>query len=460
MGERTRNLPASTLPGEPLAEERILPQEPHRPPESNWLTDTIVSAAGTDIGFRNDGTKIRLDRVEPYLRLHFVSVYVRDQERSLRFFVDQLGFKVVADAKFASGNRWVEVAPADGTAVLALVRPLQGFNEESLIGHSGLVTFITEDVDAIYREWSARGVLFPVPPQTPAWGGKFCRFVDPDGNAFALAGFDEVTVEIERRRKAEAERLDLERRAAQELAIAKQVQARLFPQMLPPVPSLDYAGLCLQARAVGGDYYDFLDLGSGRLALLLADIAGKGMAGALLMANLQASLRSQCVSAGDYPEQFMSSVNRQLFDNTEASAYATLFFSDFDPHTGRLVYANCGHLPALILRADGAVERLEATCTVVGLFREWSCTLETTSLAEGDLLALYTDGVTESFDGLGEEFGEQRLIDALARHRGLSAQHLAAAIVEEVLAFSCREQHDDITLILAKRATAPASPAP
>ena len=112
-------------------EEDITLPEPRRLPERTWLNDTIVSATGTDIGFRNDGTRIRLDRVEPYLRLHFVSVYVRDQERSLRFFVDQLGFKVVADARFASGNRWVEVAPADGTAVLALVRPLEGFNEDS-----------------------------------------------------------------------------------------------------------------------------------------------------------------------------------------------------------------------------------------------------------------------------------------------------------------------------------------
>jgi serine phosphatase RsbU (regulator of sigma subunit)/catechol 2,3-dioxygenase-like lactoylglutathione lyase family enzyme len=428
-----------------------LPDGSQHRPEIGWLNDKIVSFTGTDPGFRNDGTSIRMDRVEPYLRLHFVSVYVRDQERSMRFFVDQLGFKLVVDARFASGNRWIEVAPPDGTAVLALVRPLAGFNEDDLVGHSGLVTFITEDVDAKYREWSARGVKFTVPPQTPAWGGKFCRFEDVDGNMFALAGFDEMTVEIERRRTAQAERLESERRAVQELAIAKQVQARLFPQRLPAVPSLDYAGVCLPARAVGGDYFDFLDLGLERLALVLGDIAGKGMAGALLMANLQASLRSQCVSAIDQPEQFMSSVNKQLFDNTESSAYATLFFSVFSPHSGRLRYANCGHLPALVLRADGSVERLDATCTVVGLFSDWECALAETALNQGDVLALYTDGVTESFNPSDEEFGEDRLVEAIRRNSGRTAKELVAAIVEEVLGFSGREQFDDITLIVAKR---------
>lgn len=421
-------------------------------PTQTWLNDKLISASGTDVGFRHDGTSLRLDGVEPYLRLHFVSVYVRDQERSMRFFVDKLGFKVVADAQFASGNRWIEVAPPDGTGVLALVRPMPGFQEENLVGHSGMVSFITEDVEAKYKEWSARGVKFTVPPQTPAWGGTFCRFEDVDGNAFALAGFDEVTIEIERRRKAQAERLEAERRAAQELAIAKQVQARLFPQRLPAAEGLDYAGVCLQAHSVGGDYYDFLDLGSGRIALVLADIAGKGMAGALLMANLQANLRSQCVSAVDHMEHFVRSVNRQLFENTAENAYATLFFSVFHAETGRLRYANCGHLPALVLRADGTLERLDATCSVVGLFSDWECAVTETTLGEGDVIALYSDGVTESFDATGEEFGEIRLVEALRSNCRRTAQELAAAIVEDVLAFGGAHQHDDITLIVAKRA--------
>src|SRR4029077_8841801 len=108
------------------------------------------------------------------------------------------------------------------------------------------------------------------------WGGVFTHFRDPDGNSFALVGFDEVTRDIELQRRAKAEKLEGERRAAQELEIAKQVQARLFPQTLPPIGTLEYAGACIQARQVGGDYFDFLDLGEGRFGLVTGDVAGKG----------------------------------------------------------------------------------------------------------------------------------------------------------------------------------------
>ena len=418
---------------------------------ASWLTDKIVSfseEASGDIWHDRRGL-VRQDRQVPYLRLHFVTVLVSDQERSKQFFLEKLGFNLVADATFASGNRWVEVGPPDGTAVLALVPASRGLANSG--SSSNMVTFLTEDVEATYREWSARGVNFPIPPQTPAWGGTFCRFEDLDGNTFALAGFDEVTLAIENRRREQAEKLEAERRTAQEIAFAKQVQSRLFPQRLPAAEGLDYAGICIQARAVGGDYYDFLDLGSGRLALIVGDIAGKGMAAALLMANLQANMRSQCALAVDRPEQTLSSVNRLLFDNTEPSAYATLFYAEYCQISGRLRVANCGHLPGLLLRVDGSIARLCPTATVVGLFEDWHCSIAEFDLREGDVLALYTDGVVEAFDGSGEEFGEARLADALRRHRSLPARDLAASIVNEVQAYAVGEQFDDITLILAKK---------
>ena len=418
--------------------------------EGKWTSDAIVSV-DQHTAFRFDGAGMRLDGAQPYLRLHFVTIYVSDQERSLCFFVDQLGFSVVSDVRFASGNRWVEVGPPDGTAILALALPIPGLNEERFVGNSGLVTFLAEDVEAKYREWSARGVHFPIPPQTPSWGGTFCRFVDPDGNTFALAGFDHTTRELDERRRAYAEKLEIERRTAQELAIAKQVQMRLFPQRQPAIAGLEYAGLCVQARSVGGDYYDFLDLGEGRVAFVLADIAGKGMAAALLMANLQANMRGQIVSAIDKPEDFLGSVNRLLFDNTALSSYATLFFAVYDSATSRLQYANCGHLPGLLLRADGTTEKLESTGTVIGIFEEWSCSMRETHLDAADFLALYTDGVTESPNAASEEFGEQRLLESLHLHKSKEACALAQAVVRDVEQFSGSEQFDDITLIIAKR---------
>lgn len=287
--------------------------------------------------------------------------------------------------------------------------------------------------------------------EQPLWGAVFTRFEDVDRNSFALVSLDEVSRALEAQRRAAAEKLEAERRTAQELAIAKQVQARLFPQTLPPLATLEYAGVCIQARQVGGDYYDFLGLGSERLGFVIGDIAGKGIAAALLMANLQANLRSQCAIALDQPQRFLCSVNKLFYENTAENAYATLFFAEYDDRSGRLRYANCGHLCALLLRRDNKLERLDSTATVLGLFPEWDCSIGERQLFTGDTLALYTDGVTESFNEADEEFGERRLIGALRRHRELPPPDLLAAIVEEVRKFSPKEQHDDITLIVAKR---------
>jgi serine phosphatase RsbU (regulator of sigma subunit) len=396
-----------------------------------------------------------------FLGLHAVTVFVRDQDRSLRFYVDQLGFHVAFDARLQSGERWVAVAPPDGTAVLTLVAPEPDSREYKLIGRPTGVVLVTEDVIAKYYEWRRRGVLFGFTPrlrrvkresedESTVWGGVFTRFKDVDGNSFALVGFDFITREIEAERRRIAEKLELERRATQELEIAKQVQARLFPQMLPPIETLDYAGSCIQARQVGGDYHDMLDLGRGRFALVIGDISGKGIAAALLMANLQANLRSQCAIALDDLERLLCSVNRLFYENTSESSYATLFFAEYDDQARRLRYVNCGHLPGLVLHQDGAVERLGSTATLVGIFEEWDCSIAECQLAAGDSLALYTDGITESFNDAGEEFGEQRLIEALRRYRDLAPRAVIASIVEEVQRFSPHEQWDDITLIVAK----------
>jgi serine phosphatase RsbU (regulator of sigma subunit)/catechol 2,3-dioxygenase-like lactoylglutathione lyase family enzyme len=411
-------------------------------------------------------TGVRLDR-HPYLGVHAINIYVKDQERSREFYAEKLGFEVAFDARLQSGDRWLAVAPPDGTAVLALVAPKATSKEHQLIGRSTGIMFVAEDVVATYEEWRRRGVRFlwtprlrrveyrrPAgaqndPKQQPVWGGVFTRFRDIDGNTFGLAGFDVVTREIEAQRRRAADRLEAERRAARELEIAKQVQARLFPQRLPQLNSLEYSGICIQARQVGGDYHDYLDLGRGRFGLVIADIAGKGMAAALLMANLQANLRSQSATASEQPEAFLRCVNKLFYENTDESAYATLFFGEYDDETQGLRYANCGHLPGLVLRSGGEVERLESTCTVVGLFRDWSCELGHVRLRSDDLLALYTDGVTESFNDAEQEFGEERLIESLRRHGGQSPDSMVASVVEELREFS-REQYDDITLIVAR----------
>lgn len=406
-----------------------------------------------------------------YLSLNAVNIFVRDHDRSLQFYVDQLGFNVAFDARMPSGERWVAVAPPDGSTVLALSVPRRGSRECKLIGRSTGVVFVTEDVLAKFHDWRRRGVRFlntprlrrvqyasrepgPAPAaagvDAPAWGGVFTRFKDIDGNSFALVGFDEVTRQVEAQRRAVAERIEAERRVAQELEIARQVQARLFPQMRPSLETLDYAGMCIQARQVGGDYYDFLDLGRERFGLVIGDIAGKGMAAALLMANLQANLRSQCAIAWEQPHRFLEGVNRLFYENTAESAYATLFFAGYDAGSRSLRYVNCGHLPALVLRRDQTLERLDSTSTVLGLFRQWDCAVGECRFGPGDLLALYTDGITEAADAGGEEFGEQGLIRALRQRCDQPAGALVGSIVDQVRRFNAGEQSDDITLIVAR----------
>jgi serine phosphatase RsbU (regulator of sigma subunit) len=243
------------------------------------------------------------------------------------------------------------------------------------------------------------------------------------------------------------ERMDAERRSAQEMDIARQVQRKLLPQRLPPLDTLEYAAGCVQARAVGGDYYDVLDLGPGRVGLVLADISGKGMSGALLMASLQANVRSRSALALDDLSGLLQAVNEVLFESTEPQHYATLFFATYDDRDRTLRWVNCGHNPPIVLRDGGGADRLRASATVLGAFSEWRCQVSETSLAPGDVLLLYTDGVTEAGDG--EEFGESRLLDALTRHRDRPAASLLDAVLSDVRAFSRGEQSDDLTLLVA-----------
>jgi serine phosphatase RsbU (regulator of sigma subunit) len=421
-----------------------------------------------------DGGAPRPDRSDPYLRLQSVTVFVRDLERSLKFFVEQLGFPLVFEGRSRPDHQWAVVAPPDGYATLTIAVPERDSAEYKLIGRHTHIAFITEDVMAKFREWRARGVQFHGTPRlkrlqhglrvrphdphlpeasdegAPIWGGVFSRFKDPDGNIFSLVSFDEVTHAVEAQRRALHERQEHERRIAQEMEIAKQVQARLFPQNLPKLSTLDYAGICHQARQVGGDYYDFLNLGNNRLGLVIGDISGKGIAAALLMANLQANLRSQVAVASGHPQGLLRAVNQLFCENTPNGSFATLFFAEYDDATRRLRYANCGHLAGLILRGDSSVECLHATATILGAFADWDCEIGECQLQPGDTFALYTDGVTESFNHALEEFGEERLVEALRRHRSLTPCNLLTAVVDEIRKFSPHEQHDDITLIAAR----------
>ena len=248
-----------------------------------------------------------------------------------------------------------------------------------------------------------------------------------------------------------AERMEAERRSEQEMQIARQVQSRLLPQEAPQLATLECAGKCIQTRAVGGDYYDFLDFGSGKLGLVLADISGKGISGALLMANLQASLRGQYALATEDLPRLLRSVNSLFYKNTETNNYATMFFSLYDEASRTLRYVNCGHNPPMLLRSSGCVERLNATATVLGLFEDWDSPVGERQLAAGDVLLIYTDGISEAAPSEdAEEFGEDRLIEEMRADYDKSASQMLEGIISEVQRFSQGEQADDMTLIVAR----------
>ncbi|HVP00841.1 MAG TPA: SpoIIE family protein phosphatase [Bryobacteraceae bacterium] len=250
-----------------------------------------------------------------------------------------------------------------------------------------------------------------------------------------------ATIERQANRSKEREQ------ARSDLEIAKHVQQHLLPHHLQRLETASFAGRCLPAREIGGDYYDFLDLGPGRLGLLLADVSGKGVAAALLTANLQASFRSQLELGMKHPRALLTSVNKLFHESTPAEYFATMFFAEYRDQKRELRYFNCGHPAALLMRASGAIEHLEATALPVGIFGTWRCEERTTTFSPGDLLVAFSDGVLEAGVERGEEFGEERLIDALQRSRKRDLESLLDEVVAEVLRFSPDVQSDDVTLV-------------
>jgi serine phosphatase RsbU (regulator of sigma subunit) len=262
----------------------------------------------------------------------------------------------------------------------------------------------------------------------------------------ALSTYDRMRAQIE------ASYLELRQKEAleRELAIAREVQRELLPRAVPALGGIELAGVCLSARAVGGDYYDFVQLGDEQLGLVVADVSGKGVAAALHMACLQASVRSLFRIRPDIG-LLNAELNEHLYRSSSGSRYATLFAGSLDLATRTLSYSNAGHHPPLLLRG-GRVERLTEGGLPLGLFEGCSYRSERHQLEAGDLLALFTDGITETPDANEDEFGEARLIESLRR---CDADAPLGGMIEKILDEVTRwsdgaEAHDDVTLVLAR----------
>ncbi len=257
---------------------------------------------------------------------------------------------------------------------------------------------------------------------------------------------DRLLCTLDRQARQASTRRRAEERMRSELGIAHNVQQKLFPQKAKLLATADYAGRCVPAYEVGGDYFDFLDLGPGLMGLVLADVSGKGVPAAMLMANLQGCFRSQVERHASAPE-LLAEVNRLFFTSTPPEQYATVFFAQYDDRSRRLRYVNCGHPPPILARAGGGVQRLKANATVLGIFGDWSCMETEVELEPGDALVLFSDGVTESGIDAGCEFGEDRLIEMIEAGRNKPLDAMTDAIVEAARSYSMTEQTDDITVV-------------
>jgi serine phosphatase RsbU (regulator of sigma subunit) len=238
--------------------------------------------------------------------------------------------------------------------------------------------------------------------------------------------------------------------SAEEMERARQVQARLLCRKTPRLSHLEYGGCYLPACGISGDYYDFLHLGLGRLGLALGDISGKGIPAALMMASLQAILRSHAAMLADDLRRLLRAVNRVFRECTDESCFASLFWGDYDDATRVLRYVNCGHNPPLLVDGDSSATWLEATATVLGVFHDWNCSVREVALMPGDILLLFTDGVTEAMNASGEEFGEGRLLDALRKNRRLALPSLVRELSSSLREFCGNCLRDDATLLVAR----------
>ena len=295
--------------------------------------------------------------------------------------------------------------------------------------------------------------------------------------------FNDMSANIEALLKERVLRERLER----EVEIAAEVQAQLFPRVVPRLGAAEIVGECRAARGVAGDYYDYVELAPGLVVFALGDVSGKGISASLVMSNLQAALRAQtailaerlklagraaAVAVGggadqqgalDLPcgvtgedahcavENVVASVNQQLCHSTDSNRFATFFLALYDDHERLLRYTNAGHNAPVLVRADDTVERLDAGGTVVGAFEFVRYEEAATNLRSGDLLVLFSDGISEAQNPLGEEYGEQRLIEFVTAHRHLSAGELRQAIFTEVDRWSGgQERGDDQTVVIVK----------
>jgi serine phosphatase RsbU (regulator of sigma subunit) len=285
----------------------------------------------------------------------------------------------------------------------------------------------------------------------------FCTAYDRFAvDAFELHAVDYLLKPVNRDRLARtveriAGQIAEQQRTARERNEAVRTQMRLMPAAAPGESGLECAGTCLPADGVGGDYYDFLPLGGGRLGITLGDVSGKGMYAGLLAAAVQARLQAITARGAESPAAIMTELNRLTAGTIEANRFATVFFGAFDAESSSLTYANAGHPPPIVLSAEGNVRMLDVTGAVVGWSASAAFEQRSVTLAPGDVLAVYSDGLSEATAPDGRELGIEGLIAILRRHASLPARQIVEAALADVRGFCAgAAAGDDRTLVVSK----------
>lgn len=392
-----------------------LPPE-NRPPPTRWVDYEVDGVAELEVVY------VHPDGVAPQDLALFASVYTRPSVLNERLFL-KLG---------QLGGLWV-------TFLLLVIVVFFILELAALITGVILTRTITRAVADLYAatEYVQRGdfthrVRSRQKDQLGSLGESFNAMIGSIGSL----------IEEQKQRQ----------RLENELAIAQQVQSQLFPKELPRVSGVDLAAVCRAARVVSGDYYDFISLGPHRLAIALADISGKGISAALLMASLQAALRSQVLLDGDLSgtAELVSRVNRHLYVNTSDDRYATFFYAVYDAQTRVLHYTNAGHLPPFLVTGD-RIHKLEDGGMVVGLFDNCDYQQGSITVEPGSVLVAYSDGLIEPENVYGEQFGIDRLADELLRHRAAAPQSIVDSLMAAADEWgSSPEQADDMTVVVAR----------
>ncbi len=274
------------------------------------------------------------------------------------------------------------------------------------------------------------------------------QFSDEDQRLLAIIAAQSAQV-VENARLYESEQALM--RMKEEIRLAARIQTDLLPSTAPVIEGYDVAGKSVPAQVVGGDYFDFIPTDDHRIAVCLADVSGKGLPASLLMANVQATLRGQTL-LNVSPKVSVQRANKLLFQSTSAEKFVTLFYAILDPKLHQLAFANAGHDNPFLLAADGSTRRLKTGGLVLSIMEDFPFEEETVDLGRGDLLVIYSDGITEATNTSEVQFGEERLANVIREHREESASGLVECIIKEVKAHAGgMAQADDMTLVVVKR---------